>query len=68
MTLVPLRLYFKDGRAKVELGLARGKKPCDKRAAIRERDEPARYGTGARAIGIAPSKEDMGATGFDGDQ
>ena len=39
LTLVPLRLYFKDGRVKVELGLARGKKLHDKRAAIRERDE-----------------------------
>ena len=39
LTLVPLRLYFKSGRAKVELGLARGKKLHDKRAAIRERDE-----------------------------
>ncbi len=39
LTLVPLRLYFKEGRAKLELGLARGKKLHDKRAAIRERDE-----------------------------
>ena len=39
LTLVPLRLYFKQGRAKIELGLARGKKLHDKRAAIRERDE-----------------------------
>ncbi len=39
LTLVPLRLYFKGGRAKVELGLARGKKLYDKRATIRERDE-----------------------------
>jgi SsrA-binding protein len=39
LTLIPLRLYFKEGRAKVELGLARGKKLYDKRAAIRERDE-----------------------------
>ena len=39
LTLIPLRLYFKEGRAKVELGLARGKKLHDKRAAIRERDE-----------------------------
>ena len=38
LTLVPLRLYFKDGRAKVELGLARGKKLHDKRSALRERD------------------------------
>src|SRR5262245_4516763 len=39
LTLIPLRLYFKEGRAKIELGLARGKKLHDKRAAIRERDE-----------------------------
>ncbi len=38
LTLVPLRLYFKNGRAKVELGLARGKKLHDKRQALRERD------------------------------
>lgn len=38
LTLVPLRLYFKNGRAKVELGLARGKKQHDKRDAIRERE------------------------------
>ncbi|MFI5394599.1 MAG: SsrA-binding protein SmpB [Candidatus Binatia bacterium] len=38
LTLIPLRLYFKDGRAKVELGLARGKKLYDKRAATKERE------------------------------
>ena len=38
LTLVPLRLYFKNGRAKVELGLARGKKLHDKRQTLRERD------------------------------
>jgi SsrA-binding protein len=38
LTLVPLRLYFKAGRAKLELGLARGKKLRDKRAALRERE------------------------------
>ncbi len=37
-TLIPLRLYFKKGRVKVELGLARGKKQFDKRAAIRDRE------------------------------
>jgi SsrA-binding protein len=37
-TLVPLRLYLKDGRVKIELGLARGKKLHDKRSAIKERD------------------------------
>ena len=34
MTLVPLRLYFRGGRVKVELGLAKGKKTHDKRADI----------------------------------
>src|SRR5262247_2704022 len=38
LTLVPLRLYFKQGRAKLELGLARGKKLHDKRSSIRERE------------------------------
>ncbi|MCY4485853.1 MAG: SsrA-binding protein SmpB [Deltaproteobacteria bacterium] len=37
LTLIPLKLYFKDGRAKVELGLARGKKLYDKRATVKER-------------------------------
>jgi SsrA-binding protein len=39
LTLVPLRLYFRHGRAKVELGLARGRKLLDKRQVIREREE-----------------------------
>ena len=38
LTLVPLRVYFKQGRAKVELGLCKGKHTVDKRDAIRERD------------------------------
>ena len=38
LTLIPLKLYFKDGRAKVELALARGKRRYDKRQAIRERE------------------------------
>ena len=37
-TLVPLRMYFKNGKAKVELAIARGKKLHDKRDAIRDRD------------------------------
>ena len=37
-TLVPLALYWKRGRAKVEIGLARGKKQHDKRAAEKDRD------------------------------
>ena len=38
LTLVPLTLYFKDGRAKVELALARGKRTYDKRHDLAERD------------------------------
>jgi SsrA-binding protein len=38
LTLVPTRLYFKDGRVKVELALARGRERVDKRRAIAERD------------------------------
>jgi len=37
-TLIPLRVYLKDNRAKVELGLARGKKQYDKRATLREKE------------------------------
>lgn len=36
-TIVPLQLYFKDGRAKVEIALAKGKKSWDKRQSIAER-------------------------------
>lgn len=38
LTLIPLKLYLKGGRAKLELGLCRGKKLYDKREAIAERD------------------------------
>lgn len=38
LTLVPLSLFIKEGRVKVELGVARGRKTYDKRAAIAERD------------------------------
>ena len=41
LTIVPLALYFKDGRAKVEIALARGKKQHDKRQAIAEREAKA---------------------------
>lgn len=37
-TLVPLAMYWKNGRAKLEVGLARGKKAHDKRAAEKDRD------------------------------
>ena len=39
LTLVPLQVYFKNGRAKVEIGLARGKKLYDKREAIAKKDQ-----------------------------
>jgi len=38
-TIIPLQLYFLDGRAKVEIALARGKKEYDKRQALRERQD-----------------------------
>ena len=38
LTLVPLSMYFSDGWAKVEIGLARGKKSYDKRDALAKRD------------------------------
>jgi SsrA-binding protein len=39
LTLVPLRIYFRDGRAKVELALARGKRVWDRRETIRRRED-----------------------------
>jgi SsrA-binding protein len=38
-TLIPLEVYFREGRAKVKLGLCKGKAAYDKREAIKERDE-----------------------------
>jgi SsrA-binding protein len=38
LTLIPIRMYFKNGRLKVEIALARGKRQHDRRAAARERD------------------------------
>ncbi|MGW0362386.1 SsrA-binding protein SmpB [Streptomyces sp. NPDC002990] len=38
-TIVPLALYFKDGRCKVEIALAKGKKEYDKRQALREKQD-----------------------------
>ena len=53
-TLVPLSMYFKDGRAKVELGLARGKKTYDKRNALAERqaDREKQQAIGRRLKGM----------------
>ena len=38
LTLVPMKIYFHEGRAKIDLGVARGRKLHDKRAAIKERE------------------------------
>lgn len=49
MTIIPTRMYLKGGRAKLEIGLAKGKKQYDKRESIKERDldrEQARRGSG----------------------
>jgi SsrA-binding protein len=55
LTLVPLSAYFKDGRVKVELALARGRRTYDKRRAIAEReaDMEARREVAARRRGEA---------------
>jgi SsrA-binding protein len=37
LTLIPLTLYFKDGKAKVEIAVAKGKKAHDKRESLKER-------------------------------
>lgn len=53
LTLIPLALYFKDGYAKVEIALARGRKSYDKRQAIAERESrrEADRATGRRSKG-----------------
>jgi len=55
LTLVPLALYFSDGWAKVELGLARGKRSYDKREdlAKRDADREIRKAMGRRAKGMS---------------
>ena len=47
-TLVPLRMYFKNGKAKVELGVARGRKMHDKREALRRDDAKREMDRGMR--------------------
>jgi len=49
LTLIPLRLYLKGGRVKLELGLARGRKTHDKRSAIKEREVRREMDKAARA-------------------
>ena len=55
LTLVPLSMYFKDGKVKVELALARGKKSYDKRQdlAKRDADRDIRQAMGRRAKGMS---------------
>lgn len=48
LAIIPLSLYFKDGRVKVELGIGRGRKKADKRQALAERDSKMEI---ARALG-----------------
>jgi SsrA-binding protein len=55
LSVVPLSLYFKDGRAKVELGLGQGRKKSDKRQAIAERDSQREI---QRALGRANKGRD----------
>jgi SsrA-binding protein len=50
LTLVPLRLYFHDGRAKVQLALVRGKKSWDRRQEIARRDAEREMARAARAV------------------
>jgi SsrA-binding protein len=53
-TLVPLSLYWKDGKAKVDLALAKGRKIYDKREAIRDRELRRE---GDRAAGASSSRQ-----------
>ncbi|MER6014987.1 SsrA-binding protein SmpB [Streptomyces bluensis] len=53
-TIVPLALYFKDGRAKAEIALARGKKEYDKRQTLREQQDRRES---ARAIAAARRRQ-----------
>lgn len=48
VTIVPLRVYLKEGRAKVEIAVAKGKKLYDKREAIAKRDAERERARGAR--------------------
>ncbi|MCU0306359.1 MAG: SsrA-binding protein SmpB [Thermoleophilia bacterium] len=53
LSLIPLRLYFKEGRAKIELGLGRGKAQHDKRRAIKEREVRREMDRAVRAVRTA---------------
>jgi SsrA-binding protein len=54
LTIIPLSLYFSDGKAKVEIGIAKGRKSYDKRQAIAAKDakREAAVATGRRNKGM----------------
>ena len=52
MTLVPVRLYFKNGRVKVAVSLAKGKKDYDKRETIKRREDRSRDPRGDRNAAV----------------
>ena len=56
LTLVPTRLYFKDGRVKVELALARGKDVSDKRRTLADRDAKRQIERAMKAAPLAPGR------------
>ncbi len=49
LTIIPLKMYFKEGRIKCEIGLAKGKKIHDKRDTLREREQEAEARTAMKA-------------------
>ncbi len=49
LTLIPLKMYFKEGRIKCEIGVAKGKKIHDKRDTLREREQEAEARTAMKA-------------------
>jgi SsrA-binding protein len=76
LALIPLRVYFAHGLAKVELGLARGRRQFEKRQAIAEREHKARDGPGVRPAALGGGRPPVywsdnhiwGCTGFDLDE
>jgi SsrA-binding protein len=55
LTMIPLKLYFKEGRVKVELALAKGRKNQDRRQAIKERDATREMARAARNLEKLPN-------------
>ena len=55
--MVPLKVFFQNGKAKIELGVARGKRQWDKRQAMAERDAKRETDRAIRAATIAAASE-----------